>query len=153
MDAVRISSIAQTVNNNLAYKADMLKRPNTIYLESTEDNCDNGSFSPHKKLCKDLQYNNNNNEYISDDSEESDSEAPNPYTATLGVSRKPLVTSQCSTLDPGHLGVELEPKEITPDRKKTKGRLKVEMKYLEDKLKRNTTFNKRKNGMLKKVSS
>lgn len=36
--------------------------------------------------------------------------------------------------------------------KKTRGRVKIEMKYIENKLRRYTTFSKRKTGIMKKVS-
>ena len=36
--------------------------------------------------------------------------------------------------------------------KKTRGRVKIEMKFIENKLRRYTTFSKRKTGIMKKVS-
>lgn len=36
--------------------------------------------------------------------------------------------------------------------KKTRGRVKIEMQYIQNKLRRYTTFSKRKSGMMKKVS-
>ena len=38
-----------------------------------------------------------------------------------------------------------------PPRKKTKGRVKIKMEYIENKLRRYTTFSKRKTGIMKKV--
>lgn len=37
--------------------------------------------------------------------------------------------------------------------KKTRGRVKIEMQFIENKLRRYTTFSKRKSGIMKKVSS
>ena len=41
---------------------------------------------------------------------------------------------------------------ILPNGKKTKGRVKIKMEYIGNKLRRYTTFSKRKTGIMKKVS-
>jgi SRF-type transcription factor (DNA-binding and dimerisation domain) len=38
-----------------------------------------------------------------------------------------------------------------PNGKKTKGRVKIKMEYIDNKLRRYTTFSKRKTGIMKKV--
>lgn len=44
-------------------------------------------------------------------------------------------------------------KDVSPSNgKKTKGRVKIKMEYIENKLRRYTTFSKRKTGIMKKVS-
>ncbi|KAJ3666643.1 hypothetical protein Zmor_002078 [Zophobas morio] len=46
----------------------------------------------------------------------------------------------------------LQPKKSPPSNgKKTKGRVKIKMEYIENKLRRYTTFSKRKTGIMKKV--
>lgn len=52
---------------------------------------------------------------------------------------------QADSDDDGDEVVEERPK------KKTRGRVKIEMKYIESKLRRYTTFSKRKTGIMKKV--
>lgn len=47
----------------------------------------------------------------------------------------------------------LQPKKSPPSNgKKTKGRVKIKMEYIDNKLRRYTTFSKRKTGIMKKVS-
>lgn len=47
----------------------------------------------------------------------------------------------------------MQPKKSPPGNgKKTKGRVKIKMEYIENKLRRYTTFSKRKTGIMKKVS-
>lgn len=40
-----------------------------------------------------------------------------------------------------------------PNGKKTKGRVKIKMEFIDNKLRRYTTFSKRKTGIMKKVST
>jgi serum response factor len=48
---------------------------------------------------------------------------------------------------------QLQPKKSPPSNgKKTKGRVKIKMEYIDNKLRRYTTFSKRKTGIMKKVS-
>lgn len=48
----------------------------------------------------------------------------------------------------------LQPKKSPPSNgKKTKGRVKIKMEYIDNKLRRYTTFSKRKTGIMKKVSA
>lgn len=49
---------------------------------------------------------------------------------------------------------QLQPKKSPPTNgKKTKGRVKIKMEYIDNKLRRYTTFSKRKTGIMKKVSN
>ena len=49
-------------------------------------------------------------------------------------------------------GTALGPKKILPPNgKKTKGRVKIKMEFIDNKLRRYTTFSKRKTGIMKKV--
>ena len=83
---------------------------------------------------------------------------PNPFpypnyktatqTATLddrsSVSDNDSCTSPC--------GLDRKASEPSPaPGKKTRGRVKIEMQYIQNKLRRYTTFSKRKSGMMKKV--
>lgn len=45
-----------------------------------------------------------------------------------------------------------QPKSVLPNGKKTKGRVKIKMEFIDNKLRRYTTFSKRKTGIMKKVS-
>lgn len=53
---------------------------------------------------------------------------------------------QSATADAGHK------KTCPPNGKKTKGRVKIKMEFIDNKLRRYTTFSKRKTGIMKKVS-
>lgn len=62
--------------------------------------------------------------------------------------------SENDTLSPAHpgVGVFTNPVDGNPKPgKKTRGRVKIDMKYIENKLRRYTTFSKRKTGIMKKV--
>lgn len=52
----------------------------------------------------------------------------------------------CKQTDSGHK------KTCPPNGKKTKGRVKIKMEFIDNKLRRYTTFSKRKTGIMKKVS-
>lgn len=71
-----------------------------------------------------------------------------------------------STMDEGHVGPnggagggqnggsgQPNKKTPPPNGKKTKGRVKIKMEFIDNKLRRYTTFSKRKTGIMKKVSS
>lgn len=58
----------------------------------------------------------------------------------------------CGVSDIGDDYNTLQPKKSPPGNgKKTKGRVKIKMEYIENKLRRYTTFSKRKTGIMKKV--
>jgi len=42
-------------------------------------------------------------------------------------------------------------KDVLPNGKKTKGRMKIKMEFIDNKLRRYTTFSKRKTGIMKKA--
>lgn len=50
----------------------------------------------------------------------------------------------------GEISVATNPQGLKPG-KKTKGRVKIKMEFIENKLRRYTTFSKRKTGIMKKV--
>lgn len=50
----------------------------------------------------------------------------------------------------GEISVVTNPQGLKPG-KKTKGRVKIKMEFIENKLRRYTTFSKRKTGIMKKV--
>jgi len=54
-----------------------------------------------------------------------------------------------SDAEAGDSGEPME--EVEPKKKKTRGRVKIDMKYIDNKLRRYTTFSKRKTGIMKKV--
>lgn len=55
--------------------------------------------------------------------------------------------------DDGYTQVQQNKKTPPPNGKKTKGRVKIKMEYIDNKLRRYTTFSKRKTGIMKKVSN
>lgn len=58
------------------------------------------------------------------------------------------------TADDGYTSLQQQNKKSPPSNgKKTKGRVKIKMEYIDNKLRRYTTFSKRKTGIMKKVSS
>lgn len=68
-----------------------------------------------------------------------------PPAPTGTVSTAP--TTQSTTATPQKPGVK-----SLSNGKKTKGRVKIKMEYIDNKLRRYTTFSKRKTGIMKKVS-
>lgn len=55
-------------------------------------------------------------------------------------------------IDTSHRNMEdSSPKCLLPNGKKTKGRVKIKMEFIDNKLRRYTTFSKRKTGIMKKV--
>lgn len=54
-------------------------------------------------------------------------------------------------VEDGYTQVQQNKKTPPPNGKKTKGRVKIKMEYIDNKLRRYTTFSKRKTGIMKKV--
>jgi hypothetical protein len=75
--------------------------------------------------------------------------------ATLNSSNSndnyPVNSSPATSIEDSSDKVTDSPKSIVSG-KKTKGRVKIKMEYIENKLRRYTTFSKRKTGIMKKVS-
>lgn len=71
-----------------------------------------------------------------------------------GMSTQGMGLEACGVTDMGEDGYSpLQAKKSPPSNgKKTKGRVKIKMEYIENKLRRYTTFSKRKTGIMKKVS-
>ena len=74
--------------------------------------------------------------------DDDDEAAPTTTSATRSSNSSSTVAAATTT------GVEPPAK-----RKKTRGRVKIEMQFIQDKMRRYTTFSKRKSGIMKKVSS
>lgn len=65
-----------------------------------------------------------------------------------------LVPGECSGVDIADDSfTQSQKKTPPPNGKKTKGRVKIKMEYIDNKLRRYTTFSKRKTGIMKKVTS
>lgn len=64
----------------------------------------------------------------------------------------PVNSSPASSIEEASDKLVDSPKSITSG-KKTKGRVKIKMEYIENKLRRYTTFSKRKTGIMKKVKT
>lgn len=63
----------------------------------------------------------------------------------------PINSSPASSIEDQSDKITDSPKSVASG-KKTKGRVKIKMEYIENKLRRYTTFSKRKTGIMKKVS-
>lgn len=63
----------------------------------------------------------------------------------------PINSSPASSIEDASEKITDSPKSVASG-KKTKGRVKIKMEYIENKLRRYTTFSKRKTGIMKKVS-
>lgn len=61
------------------------------------------------------------------------------------------LSGECGTDVPDDAYSQTQKKTPPPNGKKTKGRVKIKMEYIENKLRRYTTFSKRKTGIMKKV--
>ena len=97
-------------------------------------------------------YNNNNHLYSNNNTQEERSVADTSLlTNTNSNDNYPINSSPSSSVDEEKNTSE-SPKSLT-NGKKTKGRVKIKMEYIENKLRRYTTFSKRKTGIMKKVSS
>lgn len=70
------------------------------------------------------------------------------------MSSQGMGLEQCVVPDIGDDSyTSLQPKKSPPSNgKKTKGRVKIKMEYIDNKLRRYTTFSKRKTGIMKKVT-
>ena len=79
------------------------------------------------------------------------------YSSSLGMMDKTMAFGKRKPGDKDCCGEDDSDDEVTPTnvppRKKTKGRVKIKMEYIENKLRRYTTFSKRKTGIMKKVSN
>lgn len=80
-----------------------------------------------------------------DDDSDSDSEGGG---GAGRLSKGPVIGGQHAQLSQGQDGA---PTGLKPG-KKTKGRVKIKMEFIENKLRRYTTFSKRKTGIMKKVN-
>lgn len=72
-------------------------------------------------------------------------------TNTNSNDNYPVQSSPSSSIEDASDKITDSPKSVASG-KKTKGRVKIKMEYIENKLRRYTTFSKRKTGIMKKVS-
>jgi len=72
-------------------------------------------------------------------------------TNTNSNDNYPIGSSPASSIEDQSDKITDSPKSVASG-KKTKGRVKIKMEYIENKLRRYTTFSKRKTGIMKKVS-
>lgn len=72
-------------------------------------------------------------------------------TNTNSNDNYPINSSPTSSIEDASDKITDSPKSVASG-KKTKGRVKIKMEYIENKLRRYTTFSKRKTGIMKKVS-
>lgn len=103
-------------------------------------------------------YNNNNNLYSNNNTTADDrgsgtgAESSNSLVITNNNSNDyPANSSPSSSVDNEIEKPSESPKSLS-NGKKTKGRVKIKMEYIDNKLRRYTTFSKRKTGIMKKVS-
>ena len=82
---------------------------------------------------------------IAEQSEAFDSTAMGGHGQEILKRSADAMSDDSEDISPSMSGVEL------PKKKKTKGRVKIEMKFISNKLRRYTTFSKRKTGIMKKV--
>lgn len=71
----------------------------------------------------------------------------NDYTLPFNLKRK----SELSHMNSNSDGQTWNKREALPNGKKTKGRVKIKMEFIDNKLRRYTTFSKRKTGIMKKA--
>lgn len=124
---------AATADNLSTNNKNYLKRHHQNYHSDKNDNDREKKYE--KKIDEAaLQYDGFNNDSYA---------ATNIVAAPSTVT--PVATPAAATQKPGVKSLS--------NGKKTKGRVKIKMEYIENKLRRYTTFSKRKTGIMKKVSS
>ncbi|CAO1323347.1 unnamed protein product [Diamesa hyperborea] len=90
-------------------------------------------------------YNNNNTLYNNNNPDDRSADSNTIITNSNSNDNYPTNSSPSSSIDN-----ETE-KVVESPKKKTKGRVKIKMEYIENKLRRYTTFSKRKTGIMKKA--
>lgn len=142
--------------NQQFYAADNLTTNNKAYLKRHHQNYHDKSDSDREKKydkydVKKLVDDNNLHQHAAYDSSFSNDTYPTTNIATVPVA------GTTSTPSTAALATTPQQKSVTGAKslsngKKTKGRVKIKMEYIENKLRRYTTFSKRKTGIMKKVS-
>lgn len=93
----------------------------------------------------------NNNTMYPETSQERSATA-DIVTNTNSSDNYPVQSSPSSSIEDASDKITDSPKSVASG-KKTKGRVKIKMEYIENKLRRYTTFSKRKTGIMKKVGN
>lgn len=104
--------------------------------------------------------NNNNNHHLNQNLNQNQNGTNNCYNsnhsnltmATNGAPAKRKYDDYIKKEENGSNGLEPLSKKLQSNGKKTKGRVKIKMEFIDNKLRRYTTFSKRKTGIMKKVS-
>lgn len=138
--ADNLSTTTTTSSNNKNY----LKRHHQHYHNEKSTGSSSGDGERDKKYDK---YDNsdayNNDTYATTNLNQSTGSASSHATPAANAAKTSAVT--------GTAAAGTGPKGLT-NGKKTKGRVKIKMEYIDNKLRRYTTFSKRKTGIMKKVS-
>ncbi len=117
---------------------DQLDSYDTLELENNLINCHNNSLNNHNINDNTNQININNN------------------NININNKRKCLenngINNNTNTNNNNGNNVNNQKRVPPPNGKKTKGRVKIKMEFIDNKLRRYTTFSKRKTGIMKKVS-
>lgn len=110
---------------------------------------------PHPYHTNELYDSYNNNTLYPETSQERSETADSnsiiiTNTSTNSNDNYPVQSSPASSIEDASDKITDSPKSVASG-KKTKGRVKIKMEYIENKLRRYTTFSKRKTGIMKKV--
>lgn len=108
---------------------------------------------PHPYHTNELYDSYNNNTLYPESTQERSATADSNSIITSQNSNDnyPVNSSPASSIEDASDKITDSPKSVASG-KKTKGRVKIKMEYIENKLRRYTTFSKRKTGIMKKVS-
>lgn len=162
-DCSNDSSSSSTENNHLSSL--MLSGH---HAGSLSNNANNTGLSSNNPNNTGLSSNNPNNTGLSNNNNQvMFSQQTGTGTGTGMQSQQQLTQNESSMMDKSRVkneslsngssqsmnnGSTLGPKKILPPNgKKTKGRVKIKMEFIDNKLRRYTTFSKRKTGIMKKV--
>jgi SRF-type transcription factor (DNA-binding and dimerisation domain) len=135
------------MSNQQFYAADNLSTNNKNYLKRHHQNYEKNDSERDKKYDSkkiDEQNLHQTQQQAGYDGFNNDSYSASSISTSTGSS-----VSSANTTQPQKAGANT--KSLT-NGKKTKGRVKIKMEYIDNKLRRYTTFSKRKTGIMKKVS-
>jgi SRF-type transcription factor (DNA-binding and dimerisation domain) len=132
------------LGNQQFYAADNLSTNNKNYLKRHHQSYHSEKNEPEREKKYDKKLEDPNLQHASYDGFSNDGYAPTNITTPAVTPATPTAAGAASSQKPG-------PKSLS-NGKKTKGRVKIKMEYIDNKLRRYTTFSKRKTGIMKKVS-
>jgi len=136
------------------YAADNLSTNNKNYLKRHHQNYhdkNNDSDHQREKNNKKLDETSLHHNQQSYDGFNSDSYSAAAVTSAGTTAAVVPTAAAAATTTPNAKGAAANTKSLS-NGKKTKGRVKIKMEYIDNKLRRYTTFSKRKTGIMKKVS-